>query len=162
MSKKMIFALIFSIIGLLGATAIFYVIFSKNKNGDISWQNYKIGSAEIQVQIANTVKTRMEGLSGREKLADNEGMLFVFPYSGKHGFWMKDMNFDLDIVWIKENKIVGISEGVKKPETKNMLSLETFYPPEDVNMVLEVNSGFSKANGLKIGDPATPARQSGP
>lgn len=152
MSKKMILSLIFSIIGLIGAVAIFYIIFSKNKNDELSWQNYKIGGATIQVQVADTVKTRMQGLSGREELKADEGMLFVFPYSGRHGFWMKDMNFDLDIIWIKENIIIGISENVKKPETKNISSLETIYPPENIDSVLEVNSGFSKANNLKVGD----------
>ena len=148
----MILALILSIIGLVGATTIFYIIFSENKNEGLSWQNYKIAGTSIRVQVSDTIKTRMQGLSGREALAMDEGMLFIFPYSGKHGFWMKDMNFDLDIIWIRENRIVGVSENVKKPETKNMSDLETIYPPENIDSVLEVNSGFSQANNLMIGD----------
>ncbi len=155
MSKKMIIALVLSIVGIIGSATILYIIFSKNRNEGILWQDYRIGETTIKVQVADTVKTRMEGLSGREKLEDNEGMLFVFPFSGKHGFWMKDMNFNLDIIWIKENKVVGISENVEKPKTNNFADLETVYPPEDINMVLEVNSGFSKTNNLKIGDTAT-------
>ena len=154
MSKKMILILIISLVGLIGAIGIFYLIFSENKNEEISWQNYKIGNTALKVQVADTVKTRMQGLSGREQLAEDEGMLFVFPYSGKHGFWMKDMNFDLDIIWIKENKVIGISENVKKPETSSFSDLETVYPPQEIDSVLEVNSGFSKTNDLKIGDSA--------
>ncbi len=150
----MILALVLSIIGILGSATILYLIFSKNENEAIGWQNYKIGNANLKVQIADTVKTRMQGLSGRKRLASDEGMLFIFPFSGKHGFWMKDMNFDLDIIWIKENKIIGVSENVKKPETGNFSELETVYPPEDIDTVLEVNSGFSKANNLKVGDSA--------
>lgn len=154
MSKKMILILALSIIGLAAAAFTSYLIFSGSQNDDLPWQKYKIGNTEIKVQIADTVKTRADGLSGREQLADDEGMLFIFPYSGKHGFWMKDMNFNLDIIWIKDNKIAGISENVQRPDTKNWTALDTVYPPEDVNMVLEVNSGFTKDNNLKIGDLA--------
>lgn len=154
MSKKMILALVLSLIGIIGSATILYIVFSKNKNERIVWQDYKIGETSIKVQIADTIKTRMEGLSGRGELANDEGMLFIFPYSGKHGFWMKDMNFNLDIIWIKENKIAGISENVKKPETNSFSELETIYPPENVDSVLEVNSEFSKANNLKVGDSA--------
>ena len=154
MSKKMILILAISIVGLVAAVVAAYVVFSKGENENLPWQKYKIGNAEINVQIADTIKTRADGLSGREQLADNEGMLFIFPYSGKHGFWMKDMNFNLDIIWIKDDKIIAISENVQKPKTKNWSELDTVYPPEDVNIVLEVNSGFSGANNLKIGDSA--------
>jgi uncharacterized membrane protein (UPF0127 family) len=154
MSKKMILILALSIIGIAAAAFVSYLIFSESQNDDLPWQKYKIGNTEMEVQIADTVKTRADGLSGRDHLEDNQGMLFIFPYSGKHGFWMKDMNFNLDIIWIKDNKVVGISENVQKPDTKNWTSLETVYPPEDVNMVLEVNSGFSQTNEVKIGDTA--------
>lgn len=150
----MILILALSIIGIAAAAFVSYLIFSESQNDDLPWQKYKIGNTEMEVQIADTVKTRADGLSGRDHLEDNQGMLFIFPYSGKHGFWMKDMNFNLDIIWIKDNKVVGISENVQKPDTKNWTSLETVYPPEDVNMVLEVNSGFSQTNEVKIGDTA--------
>lgn len=150
----MILALTFSAVGIIGAITILYILFSKNKSEELPWQSYQIGSTTIKVQVADTVKTRMDGLSGREKLKDDEGMLFIFPFSGKHGFWMKDMNFNLDIIWIKGNKIVGISENVEKPEAAGFLDLETVYPPEDIDTVLEVNSGFSKINNLKVDDSA--------
>lgn len=150
----MILILIISLVGLIGAIGIFYLIFSENKNEEIGWQDYRIADVTLKVQVADTVKTRMQGLSGREQLASDEGMLFIFPFSGKHGFWMKDMNFDLDIIWTRENKIIGISENVKKPEASSFASLETVYPPEPADSVLEVNSGFSKANNLKIGEYA--------
>ncbi len=99
-----------------------------------------------------------QGLSGKTKMADNEGMLFDFGNKeGTPGFWMKDMKFNLDFIWIDQNKIVGITANVPAPVDDNGLKirdndLPTYYPPSVVNQVLEVNSGWTEKNKIKTGD----------
>ena len=60
----------------------------------------------LSVEVADTQASRELGLSGREKMGDDEGILFVFDTPGRYGFWMKDMQFPLDIIWINQNGVV--------------------------------------------------------
>ena len=85
-------------------------------------------------------------------MADDQGMLFDFgPTPASTPFWMKDMNFNLDFVWIAGNKVVGITPNAPAPlsPTEN---LPLYYPPEPVNQVLEVNAGWAKKNNVSVGD----------
>ena len=104
-------------------------------------------SADFRILIASTSAVRQQGLSGRISMASDEGLLFIFPEAGEYGFWMKDMNFPIDIVWIDaDRKVVGISENVA-PESYP----ENFYPPKTILYVLELNAGAVKKAGLKVG-----------
>jgi uncharacterized membrane protein (UPF0127 family) len=108
----------------------------------------EIGGKIIDVEIANTNAKRELGLSGHAPLADDQGMLFVFDKTGEYPFWMKDMLFPLDIIWISEDyKIVYIE---KKAQPNSYPT--TFGGQVESRYVLEVNSGFSDNNNLKIGD----------
>jgi uncharacterized membrane protein (UPF0127 family) len=116
-----------------------------NQNAE---KTLKIGEISLNVEVVDTEETRMRGLSGKVGLSENEGMLFVFEKSGNYGFWMKDMKFAIDIVWIdKEKKIIYMESGVL-PKTypkifgSNVTSL----------FVLEIPSGFLVKNNIKIGD----------
>ncbi|MEK7641782.1 MAG: DUF192 domain-containing protein [Patescibacteria group bacterium] len=101
----------------------------------------------IYTHVAKTPSTRALGLSGYAPLASDEGMLFMFPQPGAHSFWMKDMNFSIDIIWISSDKrIIGVLEGIS-PETYP----ETFLPPEPAQFVLEVTAGGAKKFGIKEG-----------
>src|SRR3989338_5701660 len=60
----------------------------------------KIGDQAVRVTVADTPESRERGLSGRDGLASDEGMLFVFQNDGYHTFWMKDMLFSIDIIWL--------------------------------------------------------------
>jgi uncharacterized protein len=111
----------------------------------------KIGGEELRVEVRDTEAGRSLGYSFRDKINRNEGMLFVFPVSAPYPFWMKGMRFDLDMVWIKDAKVVGVSEGVKAPDN-NYGKVETVFPPQAVNQVLEVKSGWVKDSGIKVGD----------
>ncbi len=114
---------------------------------NIGFLNLKTPNSVIKVQLADTDATREQGLSGVKFLEENSGMLFVFPNSSLYGFWMKDMNFALDIVWIDEYKqVVAIEENVSTSTYPSV-----FYPPVAVKYVLEINSGKAKDFGLKKG-----------
>lgn len=109
-----------------------------------------INGNQIEVEIVRTPEEQMRGLSGRESLAENGGMLFVYEEPLIPSFWMKDMNFPLDIIWIGEDKkIVDITENML-PETYP----QTFQPKASVRYVLEVNAGWTQAHGISISDEA--------
>ena len=112
----------------------------------------QVGKAAILVEVANTDATRTQGLSDRENLKDGQGMLFDFSntQTPRPSFWMKDMNFDIDIIWIANGKIVGITPNVPAPQDSN--KLPTYAPPTDISHVLEVPSSYSERAGIKIGD----------
>ncbi len=110
----------------------------------------KIAGTEIIVDVANTPKARTQGLSGRASLKEDEGMLFIFDSSGIYTFWMKDMNFPIDIIWINQNLEVVYIKKNATPESYPA----TFGPEENALYVLEVVSGFSETHNLKLGDEA--------
>ncbi len=121
---------------------------SKTKIASDFSHTITIGSKALSVAYADTEIKREQGLSGTQSLGDNQGMLFFFDTSVMPGFWMKDMNYPLDIIWInKDKKIVSVSENLD-PKTYP----QTFSPSEPIQYVLEVQSGFYKTNSLKVGD----------
>lgn len=112
----------------------------------------KIKGQEFRVEIANTPYLRSKGLSGRELLPEDAGMLFVFEDSAVQTFWMKEMKFSLDIIWIRDNRIVGIERNVQPEPGKSVFSLTTYHSPAPVNRVLEINAGLSEKYGFEVGD----------
>ncbi len=108
-----------------------------------------------QYIIADTAKTEAErgkGLGGRTEIGINEGMYFVFPDAETYGFWMKDMNFPIDIVWISGHTVVGYAENVPPPAPGTPDSaLQLYYPPEPVDRVLELHAGRVQILNLKAG-----------
>jgi uncharacterized protein len=136
------------IFGLMVTVAAILLYFASNSTVNAP-QDIKlhIGDTEISVEIVDTEATRELGLSGRNRLDENSGMLFVFPEKAKYGFWMKDMKFSIDIVWIDGNRVVGIEKSIS-PSTYPA----AFYPPVPVQHVLELPSGFSDRAGLEVND----------
>lgn len=112
----------------------------------------RIGTNEFRVDVSDTPFLRSRGLSRRESLGENESMLFIFNSPGSYGFWMKDMKFAIDIVWIHGDKIVGFAENLQPEPEKTVFGLTTYYPPEAVDRVLEVNAGTVARSGFKVGD----------
>lgn len=112
-----------------------------------------INEKEIKVEIAKTSKERTKGLGERSSLDTDYGMLFVFDSARSPVFWMKDMKFPIDIIWIKSGKIVKIDKNVPVPKTGVQdTSLPKYSAQESVDYVLEVNAGFSDSNSIKVGD----------
>lgn len=113
-------------------------------------KNYlQVGTAKVAIEMRNTPEGRSQGLSGREKLGKNEGMLFIFDVPAKYGFWMQEMKFPLDFIWIRGNEVVELTEkvGIERMDLKPSLA---------VDRVLEVNSGWAKENNIKVGDKIKP------
>ena len=114
----------------------------------------KIEEKEVKVEIVDTETTRNKGLSGKEKLGENEGMLFVFEAKDiTPSFWMKDMKIPIDIIWIDNNKIVQIDENVQPPEPDTpTTNLKMYSPNQPVDYVVEVNAGYVDSNNFKVGN----------
>ncbi len=102
---------------------------------------------DIDVQLADSASERELGLSYREGLGDNEGMLFVFDTPGKYGFWMKDMNFPIDMVWFSANgQAVYIEENVATSTYP-----KAFTNSSSAQYVLELGAGEAREHGLYLG-----------
>jgi len=104
----------------------------------------------VSVDIVDTPQLRMRGLSGRPGLAPEEGMLFLFETPRIQSFWMKDMRFEIDILWIRDGRIVGITPNLPLP--KSPRELPQFASPVPCDVVLEVRAGAAKHWGLLLGD----------
>ena len=115
----------------------------------------KIAGQEIKVELVLTKEAQERGLSGRNELKKGEGMLFVFEQPARHYFWMKEMNFPIDIIWLSEGlKVIYVKKDAR-PESylsAGEVGLETYGPDAEVKYVLEVAAGFSEENNLQIGD----------
>jgi len=78
-------------------------------------------------------------------------MLFTFDTKGSYTFWMKDMNFDLDMLWIADGKIVQIDKNV--PHLEGTSATRVSKIP--VSAVLEINAGESDKSGVREGEAIT-------
>lgn len=134
---------LFSGAGLLGSPPPSSVQSSKLKIRDLT----------INVEVASTKSTRAKGLSDRDSLDQNNGMLFVFDLPGTYKFWMKGMRFPLDIIYIKDNKVIGYINDVPIPTPGTAdQDLPTYQPGAAVDSVLEVSAGFVAKNHIQSGD----------
>ena len=104
---------------------------------------------EIQVEIADTLKKRNLGLGKRLSLKKSWGMLFVFEHRKQHRFWMKDMQFPLDIIWLDNRRIVHIIHNAKPASFKE--EPEVMTSPVPANFVLEIAAGMASKLRLKVG-----------
>ena len=111
----------------------------------------KFKSITVNAQVADTNAQRRAGLSFKKALPLNQGMLFIFNREGYPAFWMKNMRFPLDLIWITADKKVA---GFTLDATPCSDRCEVLKPPVPVKYVLEVNSGFIRANQINLGDPA--------
>ena len=149
MSKNLV---IFALVLLFVLIAFIYKFFIAQSPLKTKFTALKIGGQELQVEVAKDFISRSKGLSGREYLDTDRGMLFIFDVPGNHGFWMKGMKFPIDVVWIRGDKIVGFAENLQPELEKSIFSLTTYYPPEAVDKVLEVNAGIVQKYNLQVGD----------
>ncbi|MDQ3014353.1 MAG: DUF192 domain-containing protein [bacterium] len=106
-----------------------------------------VGSTVLNLEIADTVDERTLGLSNRKSLPQDTGLLFVFEESGDWGFWMKDMNFAIDMIWLDENfNVVGL----KKNATPGSYP-QVFKSGMSAKYVLETNVGFAEQYNIEVG-----------
>lgn len=104
------------------------------------------GSA-INAQVAMTQAEREKGLSGRKCIGAQTGMLFIFDKPGNYAFWMKDMRFPIDIIWLSDTKkVVQLDSSVQPNSYPN--SLLPAYPAK---YVLEMAAGQAAKDNISFG-----------
>lgn len=148
-NKIIIFAVVVLI---LGGSLAYFAVTDDNvlpyTPQELSQRTIYIGGAPVKVEVADTQQEQSQGLGGRESLAPGHGMLFVFREDAKYGIWMENMQFPIDIIWIREDGVVvDIAERVA-PETYP----ETFSPAEPVRYVLETRADFVSLHNIEVGD----------
>ena len=102
------------------------------------------------MEVVDTPETRAKGLSGRTNLEKGKGMLFKFDQDTVVSFWMKDMKFSIDIIWINDEKVAKIDEKLPLPDEGKLP--KRYASPEGVDFVLEVPAGYAAEVGIKTGD----------
>jgi uncharacterized protein len=112
-----------------------------------------INGKSYPVTLADTPEKTRLGLSGRESLDPGTGMFFDLGHKdARPAFWMKDMKFDIEIIWINDDKITQITHAKAPNPGAKDTELPKYIPTTPVDYVLEVTEGFSQTEGVKVGD----------
>lgn len=110
----------------------------------------RLGDGVFQAKILEKSAERVRGLSGTDRLPEANAMLFVFTDDAEHSIWMKDMNYNIDIVWLnKDKKVVHIRRDIA-PSTYP----DRFSSPVPARYVIEFVSGTVGAKNIRIGQAA--------
>lgn len=107
--------------------------------------------AEFTVEIRSEPMERARGYMYREEVGPAEGMLFLFPTSARHSFWMKNCLVPLDIIWLDENyRVVDLAPD-QQPCAEGA-ACPSVLPAASARVVLEVAAGRAAEEGLSVGD----------
>jgi uncharacterized protein len=107
---------------------------------------------ELTAYLALTNEQQTKGLSVKEHIKENEGMLFVYKQPTRQGFWMKDMKFPIDIIWLDSNgTVVHIEYNLQPCIMSFAFICPSYIPDKDSLYVLETVAGFSKRHDIKVG-----------
>jgi len=132
------------VIGILCVVMLFTLCYAQPQNANVC-----IRGVCIIAEIADTDEARARGLMYRSSLADGSGMLFVFQTEAKYAFWMMNMRFPIDIIWINGGKKIV---DIKHEATVCSHSCAVYEPKETSLYALEVEAGFCARHGIGIGD----------
>jgi uncharacterized membrane protein (UPF0127 family) len=135
----------FTLIVICLATLISYAVFTHTE-----YQNVWLGDHEYRLEVVDTDGERASGLGSRQSMPQGQGMLFVYTQPAERCFWMKDMRFDLDMVWLNASKQVQRVERDVPPG-----SYPRTFCADDAQYVIELNAGQAAATGLKEGQQIT-------
>ncbi len=108
----------------------------------------RIGDGYFNFEVADSPFERQQGLSGRQPLPLSDALLFVFDEPGKHCIWMKDMQFNIDILWFDNQKRLVYEKRYISPDTFP----QSFCPDDDTLYVVEMTAGAADNNQIKLGD----------
>jgi uncharacterized membrane protein (UPF0127 family) len=101
------------------------------------------------IEIAKTPAQQETGLAKYVSIERNFAMYFPFNHADYYSFWMKGMHFPIDILFLRNNKIVTVfSDIAPKPDYQNYI----YKPVQPADAVLEISAGLTKQYGFKIGD----------
>lgn len=148
-SHKIFFAIVAAIIFVL----LFFYFFPSVPETSVPRKetiSFPARNVSVAAEIADTAEKRAQGLSVRESLPTGSGMWFVFSEEGRHGFWMKDMHFAIDIIWLNERLQIVDTWRNASPDSYPKIVV----PKVPAKYVLEVPAGFVARHDLAEGDTA--------
>lgn len=113
-------------------------------------QGIVLGGKSFTALVANTDLLRDKGLGDRDGLADGQAMLFTFDRDDLYAFWMKDMRFSIDMLWLDHDlDVVWVEKNVSPDSYPHV-----YTPAKPARYVLETNAGELEALHIKVGDKA--------
>jgi uncharacterized membrane protein (UPF0127 family) len=132
-------------------TSLVSAVQEATQNGiDYLKAKVSIDGLQLSAEIPTTRELMAKGLAVKNELRDNESMLFVYEEPSKQSFWMKDMRFPIDIIWIDSNgRIVHIEENLEPCPLAPICP--TYAPNADSQFVLETVSGFAQRHNIGLG-----------
>ncbi len=156
---------IIGIVLIVGAVMAYVLVF-RRANPALAGNQVRVGSATFTVELATSSLAQARGLSYRPSLLDGHGMLFEFSKPSVQNFWMKDMNFAIDVIWIgpaaaggqanggmNGEVVLGFAENAAPQPGVALWNLKIYQSPDGTDKVLEVNAGSVAKAGIKVGDP---------
>lgn len=160
--KMMLIVIIAIVVVLFGVLGIWRIVLS-HQNPPLHATRVTIGNAVFSAEAASTIIEQARGLSGRAGLGQGEGMIFFFNSPGVQNFWMKDMNFPIDMIWIGGTpaKVLGFAENVTPEPGAPLWNLKIYSSPRGVDTVLEVKAGTVAKEGIKAGDLVSVSERKG-
>ncbi|OGH11095.1 MAG: hypothetical protein A2857_02975 [Candidatus Levybacteria bacterium RIFCSPHIGHO2_01_FULL_36_15] len=154
--KKIIFIYLLLVV-VLGSFVLiksgYIKIPSSNLTQNTNQAYVEVNNNKIKLLLAKTPQEQMAGLSNKDKLDAESGMLFVFKQKDYVQFWMKNMKFAIDMIYISDNKIVDVFQNLKPPSDQK--SIQIYRPREKANFVLQINAGLAQKYKIKPGDKIT-------
>lgn len=131
----------------MNALAIPLALFGLFCIDEADYRSVVVDDKTYSVLIADNVFEQMLGLMGRSSLEDNEGMLFIYEDNRNVSFWMKNVAFPLDMIFLNQcGHVIQIHENAQAHDTTVILSVEP------VRAVLELQAGASKRDQIRVGD----------
>ncbi len=149
--NRIIIIIVIAIILIAGAV----VFFASRSSGLLSDKaQAKLGDETFRLEVADSDKERQLGLSGKRSLGEKDGMIFLFSEATTPAFWMKDMNFPIDIIFLNGEKVVSVFKNVPAPKNEED-PLPLYQPTGPVDRVIEVKAGTAEKHSIDPGDTLT-------
>lgn len=141
-----------SVIFLIFLIVILLITQTANKNcPDFNEAQAVIYGHTFKLGLAATPDRQSRGLGGCPKLTDKQGLYFVFDQREIRSFWMKDMLIPIDIIWLSDNRVIGLTANVQPPDKNSNTPLPTYQSAQPVNAVLELAAGQAQKYNIEIG-----------
>ena len=142
--KKLLFIILF-----FSLLVLVWLIARQNKT--LRLETLHLGTRVLHVEVARGSAALSKGLGDRDAIG-SDGMLFVLPMRDIPHFWMKDMRFGLDFVWIDQGKVIAVLPNIKSAQGVPDSQLEIYTPGMPTTHVLELPMGDISKRGIHIGD----------
>jgi len=138
-----------AILLIISALSIFLLLQTRKETSRLEMLDAAGKPVFVDAELADTAAKRMKGLMFRERLAESEGMLFVFGDEDYRKFWMMNTTIPLDAIFFASDGTVV--EIIQMEPCASLISCKTYQSSARARYVLEVNRGFAKENGIEAG-----------